>query len=83
MEELNKRVSISELKVALVHDWLVTYAGAERVLEQLLILFPDADVFAMVDFLPESDRVMLSGRKITTSFIQKLPFARRRYRQYE
>lgn len=82
MEELNKRVSISELKVALVHDWLVTYAGAERVLEQLLILFPDADVFAMVDFLPESDRVMLSGRKITTSFIQKLPFARRRYRQY-
>lgn len=82
MEEPNKRVAISELKVALVHDWLVTYAGAERVLEQLLILFPLADVFTMVDFLPESDRHMLAGRKITTSFIQRLPFARKRYRHY-
>lgn len=82
MEELDSSVSRSDLQVAIIHDWLVTYAGAERVLEQLLILFPLADVFTMVDFLPESDRHMLAGRKITTSFIQRLPFARKRYRHY-
>lgn len=82
MEEVNKSLSISALKVALVHDWLVTYAGAERVLEQLLVLFPDADVFAIVDFLPEADRGFLKGHKITTSFIQKLPFAKKKYRSY-
>jgi len=39
------------MKVAIVHDWLVTYAGAERVLEQLLLLWPQADLFSIVDFL--------------------------------
>jgi hypothetical protein len=36
-------------KIAIVHDWLVTYAGAERVLEQLLILYAQADLFAVCD----------------------------------
>ena len=38
------------MKVAIVCDWLVTYAGAEKVLEQILNVFPDADLFALVDF---------------------------------
>lgn len=83
MEEHNNHLVFSPAgKVAIIHDWLVTYAGAERVLEQLLLLFPDADVFTLVDFLPDADRSILNGRKVTTSFIQKLPFARKRYRQY-
>jgi glycosyltransferase involved in cell wall biosynthesis len=69
-------------KVAIVHDWLTTYAGAERVLEQLLNLYPDADLFSVCDFLPESERGFLGGRTPTTSFIQKLPGARKRYRSY-
>ncbi|MFH0344763.1 MAG: glycosyltransferase [Chromatiales bacterium] len=40
------------LKVAVVHEWLVDYSGSERVLEQLLKMFPNADPFAVVDFLP-------------------------------
>lgn len=68
------------MKVAVVHDWLVAYAGAERVLEQILHCFPDADVFSLVDFAEE--RAFLRGRPVTTSFIQRLPMARTRYRSY-
>lgn len=66
----------------MVHDWLVTYAGAEKVLEQFLKLYPHADIFTIVDFLPEKDRAFLNGHRITTSFIQKLPFAKTKYRNY-
>jgi glycosyltransferase involved in cell wall biosynthesis len=68
------------MKVALVHEWLVTYGGSEKVVEQILECFPQADVFSLVDFM--SDGSFLNGRKVTTSFIQKLPFAKRRYRGY-
>jgi glycosyltransferase involved in cell wall biosynthesis len=70
------------LRVAIVHEWLDTYAGSERVLEQLLQSYPEADVFAVVDFLTGPDREMLRGRKVTTSFIQRLPGARKRFRNY-
>jgi glycosyltransferase involved in cell wall biosynthesis len=70
----------TELRVAIIHDWLVTYAGAERVLEQLLRIFPGADVFTLLDLLPERDRGFLDGVRIHTSFIQRLPILRRRYR---
>lgn len=70
------------MKVAIVHDWLVTYAGAERALEQILAIYSQADLYSVVDFLPAEDRSMLQGRVPRTSFIQSLPFARRRYRSY-
>jgi len=69
-------------KIAIVHDWLTAYAGSERVLEQILFLFPDADLFCVCDFLPESERLMLKDRHITTTFIQRLPLARTHYRNY-
>lgn len=69
-------------RVAIVHDWLVTYAGAERVTEQLLHLFPQADLFAVVDFLPSGARGFLRGKTAQTTFVQRLPFARRVYRHY-
>lgn len=71
-----------KLKVAVVHDWLVVYAGAEKVLEQLINIWPDVDVFTLVDFLPDDQRAFLKGRPVTTSFVQKLPFARTKYRSY-
>ena len=70
------------LRVAIVHEWLDTYAGSERVLEQLLLCFPSADLFAVVDFVAEPERKFLHGRKVHTSFIQRLPFARRHFRHY-
>jgi glycosyltransferase involved in cell wall biosynthesis len=70
------------MKVALVHEWLEHYAGSERVLAQILRCFPQADIFAVVDFLPDSERGFLEGRAVQTSFIQRLPFARRHFRNY-
>lgn len=70
------------MKIAIVHDWLVTYAGAERVLEQMLVVFPQADLFSLIDFVPDDQRAFLGARRVTTSFVQRLPFARTKYRQY-
>ncbi|HZF67849.1 MAG TPA: glycosyltransferase [Gemmatirosa sp.] len=69
-------------RVALVHDWLVTYAGSERVLEQMLAVLPQADLFSVVDFVPDEERGFLGGRRPRTTFVQRLPMARRAYRGY-
>ncbi|HVS72502.1 MAG TPA: glycosyltransferase [Phycisphaerae bacterium] len=73
---------LSALKVAIVHDFLYTYAGAERVLEQIIEMFPDADLFSLFDFLPDDLRGFIKNKKVTTTFIQKLPFARRNHRTW-
>jgi glycosyltransferase involved in cell wall biosynthesis len=70
------------VRVAVVHDWLVTYAGSERVLEQILLCFPQADLFSLVDFLPQGQRGFIQDRPVQTSFIQRLPRARAAYRSY-
>ncbi|MFC5430211.1 glycosyltransferase family 4 protein [Paraburkholderia denitrificans] len=70
-------------RVALVHDWLASYAGSERVVEQILKLWPDAELFSVVDYFPEELRAdVLRGKRATTSFIQKLPRARTAFRLY-
>ena len=68
------------MRIAIVHEWLETYAGSERITEQLLSMFPTADLFSLVDFLPAADRAFLQGRTPRTSLIQNLPFARKRFR---
>ena len=68
------------MKIALVHEWLDSYAGSERVLEQLLLEWPEADIFAVCDFMPEAERSFLQGKPVTTSFIQRMPFARKHFR---
>jgi glycosyltransferase involved in cell wall biosynthesis len=70
------------MKVAVVHEWIVTYAGSERVLEQILQLYPEADLFCVVDFLSPEERGFLVDRRITTTFIQDLPWAKKKYRSY-
>jgi glycosyltransferase involved in cell wall biosynthesis len=70
------------MRIAFVHEWLVTYAGSERVLEQMLTCFPDADLYCLVDFLPEADRKHILNKPVRTTFIQRLPFAKTKYRQY-
>ena len=70
------------MKVAVVCDWLVTYAGAEKVLEQILNIYPEADLFALVDFLDDDKRDFIKHKKVITSFIQKLPKAKTKYRNY-
>jgi glycosyltransferase involved in cell wall biosynthesis/GT2 family glycosyltransferase len=70
------------MKVAVIHEWFTTWAGSENVVEQILKCFPQADVFALMDFLPETDRPRIAGKRVKTSFLQHLPFARTGYRNY-
>jgi glycosyltransferase involved in cell wall biosynthesis len=69
-------------RIAIVHEWFTVYAGAERVIEQMLAVLPDADLYGLVDFMPAHERAMLGGRSVSTSFIQRLPFARKKFRAY-
>lgn len=73
---------LEHLKVAIVHEWFVNYAGSERVVEQILQLLPHADLFAVVDFLEQSQRHFIQHKQVQTTFIQKLPFAKTKFRQY-
>jgi len=72
----------SPRRVAIVHDWLDKLGGAERVLQELIACFPDADLFAVVDMLSGEDRRILRGKAVNTTFIQKLPGARKHFRRY-
>lgn len=69
-------------RIAIVHDWLASYFGSERVLEQILHFYPEADLFCVADFLPPHERAFLNGTPVNTSFVQRLPFARRHFRKY-
>jgi glycosyltransferase involved in cell wall biosynthesis len=68
-------------RVALVHDWLTGLRGGERVLQGLCELYPQADLFTLVH-VPGSCGPIIESRRITTSFLQRLPAARTRYRHY-
>lgn len=71
------------MKIAIVHDWLVTNAGAEKVLKSICELYPDADIFSLVDFLDDSDRKeVINDKYVKTTFIQKLPFSKKYFRNY-
>ncbi|NBO39528.1 glycosyltransferase family 4 protein [bacterium] len=61
-----------QMKVAVIHDWVFVRRGGERVLEQILNLFPQADLYCV---LGEPEKVLkpLHSHKITTSFLNKLP----------
>ncbi len=69
-------------KVAIVHDWLVESGGAEKVLAELIKIYPQAEIFSTVDHLSDSQRnTILMGKSVTTSFIQNLPKSRG-YKKY-
>ncbi len=68
-------------RVAIVHDWLVIYGGAERVLEHMIDMYPQADVFSLIDFVPADQRHFLRGKHPHVSFLQKIPGAQKHYRK--
>lgn len=69
------------MKVALVHDFLTQYGGAERVLEAFLEIFPDAPIYTLV-YDPSKTGQYFSKYKIRTSFLQKMPFGIKQYKWY-
>jgi glycosyltransferase involved in cell wall biosynthesis len=72
---------LQNLRVALIHHWLVRMRGGEKVLESLCSLFPQADIYTLV-FDPKEIADSIKRHSITTSWIQKLPFATRHYSKY-
>ena len=71
------------MKLAIVHEWFVNYMGSEKCVESFVNLYNDAEIFALVDHLNKQDREkILKGKNVNTSFIQKLPFSKTKYRSY-
>jgi glycosyltransferase involved in cell wall biosynthesis len=70
------------MKVAIVHDWLETPGGAELVLQELLAVYPGADVFTMIDQRSPENRDMLGPTRITTSWLQHMPGLKKNYRSW-
>lgn len=73
---------MKNLDVGIVADWFITYAGSEKVVAEFLKVFPDADLYSVVDFLSDEHRQQFNNKAITTTFIQKLPKAKKKYQTY-
>lgn len=69
------------MKVAIVHDWLTNYGGAERVVEQLLQIYPDADIYTLV-YDKKKMGTVFPPEKVHTSFVQKIPFSIKLYTKF-
>ncbi|MFN8434406.1 MAG: glycosyltransferase [Anaerolineales bacterium] len=69
------------MKVAIVHEWLSTFGGSERLLVQLLHLFPHADIFALTYFPKNFQHTELKGIKVQSTFLQNIPNIERHYRK--
>lgn len=70
------------MKIAIVHEWFVSYAGSEKVVEQIIKSFPNADLFALIDCLDEKERGFLQGKNVATSFLQKIPSIKKKYQLF-
>jgi len=72
---------VNTVRVALIHDWLVTMGGAERVLEELARMYPDAPIYAGV-VRPEALSPYLQQKTLIPSLVQRWPKATRWYNRY-
>ena len=77
---MNSTPHLRDIRVALVHYWLVRRRGGERVLECLADMFPQADIFTLV-LDPNCLQPPLLGRRIYTSFLQRIPGVRSNYQK--
>ncbi|ELI8802184.1 glycosyltransferase family 4 protein [Klebsiella michiganensis] len=71
-----------DMNIGIVADWLVTYAGSEKVIKEFIEVYPECDLYSIVDFLSDKDRSLFKGKRATTSFIQKLPSSKSKYHKY-
>ncbi|MEJ2615241.1 MAG: glycosyltransferase family 4 protein [Ignavibacteriaceae bacterium] len=71
------------MKTAIVHDWFVSYAGSERVVESLTNVWKDADVFALFNLLNETDqKIVVKDKTPHTSFLNKFKSIRNHHRKF-
>lgn len=69
------------MKIAIIHDWLVTMRGGEKVLEALCETYPHADLYTLF-CLKDKISPPIKNMRIITSFIQNLPFSKQNFRFY-
>ena len=69
------------MRTAIIHFWLVGMRGGEKVLEAMCRLFPQADIYTHV-YDPASVSPIIGRHAVRTTFINKLPFAKRWYQHY-
>jgi glycosyltransferase involved in cell wall biosynthesis len=69
------------MRVAIIHYWLITWRGGEKVLKAISDIYPQADIYTHV-YDPELVAKELPGKAVRTTFIARLPFARRHYQKY-
>lgn len=69
------------MKIAIVHDWLTNYGGAERVLRKICDMFPDAPIYTVV-YDKERMGEYFGDKDIRTTYIQKMPFGVKKYTSY-
>ena len=69
------------VRIALVHEWLLTHGGSEEITGQLCRLFPEADLFTLVADPVPSLRALIGERRIITSFLQRIPGATKSHRR--
>jgi glycosyltransferase involved in cell wall biosynthesis len=69
------------MKIALVHDYLVQYGGAERVLECFTEIWPYAPIYTLI-YDEEKTHGIFKGKRIYTSFLQKFPYSRANHRVF-
>jgi hypothetical protein len=72
---------LSDLKVALVHEWLTVLGGSERVVKSFTRLFPEAPIYTSV-FQKKNLGDYFSDQRIVTSWLQKIPFATKLYTKF-
>lgn len=68
-------------RVAIIHYWLVGMRGGEKVLEALLRMFPQADIYTHA-YDPTAVSDLIRSKKVITTFVGKLPLATKLYQQY-
>ena len=68
------------MKVALIHDWLPVFSGAERVLSEIMRVVGASDLYTLYDFLDDRERAAIGARRIYTSGLNGLPFVEKYYR---
>ncbi|HTP99284.1 MAG TPA: glycosyltransferase [Casimicrobiaceae bacterium] len=73
---------MKDARIAVVHDWLDTWGGGESVLAEILRAYPQGELFALVDFFSDGLRARIGGRRARTTFLQRMPGARKHFRGY-
>src|SRR6185369_3326413 len=74
--------SLAATRIACVHEWLTDWGGSEDVTRLMLDCYPQADLYATIEFLSKQDRARLGGRAIRTTFLQRAPGVAKRFWNY-